>query len=147
MDALTNCNVCDAKYDILKSAGTCAWSFLNISSLETDLFLIKLQHIDMYHQPIISMIQPQSRSKKQLKALLWPTFPGCVHACKAYYVWCFSWGTHSIPLFLLPLTVTRPAWGGVPSNKTFIPRETVCPAPATTLALTPGALLKLATEI
>lgn len=86
MDALTNCNVCDAKYDILKSAGTCAWSFLNISSLETDLFLIKLQHIDMYHHSIISMIQPQSRSKKQLKALLWPTFPGCVHACKAYYV-------------------------------------------------------------
>lgn len=56
-------------------------------------------------------------------------------------------GAHSVPLFPLPLTVTGQAGGGVHSNKTFISRETVCPAPATTLALTPGALLMLVTKI
>lgn len=56
-------------------------------------------------------------------------------------------GAHSVLLFLLPLTVSGWAGGGVPSNKTFISRETACPAPATTQALTPGALLKWATKI
>lgn len=46
MDALTNRNVCDAKYDILKSAGTRGWSFFNLSSLDADLFPIKLEHLD-----------------------------------------------------------------------------------------------------
>lgn len=56
-------------------------------------------------------------------------------------------GAHSAPLFLLPQSAAGRAWGGVPSNKTFISGGTACPAPATTLALTPRALLKFATKI
>lgn len=82
-------------------------------------------------------VRARSRKKKVNIFFFYGYFSAeCVRACKAYYVWC---GSHSVPL-VPPTSATVSGWarGGVASNKTFISGETVCPAPATTLSLTPG---------